>query len=269
MADIKIICCDIDGTLLRDDKSLSEENRLWISKAVKEKDVKFVIVSGRILKSLKHFKETLGITGLSSCLNGTFLSDENDSVLANHTFAYEDALAVVQAHEETKVDLLGIYEDTWYTESKESYIHKCKVPMYLQEAVIVNLKELIKTTSINKFVFMSQNKADLGHVFDILSSQVPQGHLYLYPGPNFLEVMPGGISKATAVDDLIDYYKVNRNQVMAIGDDINDIEMIQKAGLGVAMGNALDCVKEIADAITDTNQNDGVAKAIQRYIFNI
>lgn len=269
MPDIKIICCDIDGTLVRDDKSLSDENRLWISKAVNERNVKFVIVSGRILSALKFFNKTLGLTGLCSCLNGTFLSDEDDKILANHTLSYEDAQRIVDIHEQTGIEVLSVVENSWYTENINGYLAENKTKMYLQPAIASKQRDVINTKQVNKFVFVSKSQEEIDLVYDRINSQVRPGQLTLYKSMGFVEVMPGGISKGTAVDDLINYYKVDRSQVMALGDDINDVEMIQKAGLGVAMGNALDCVKQVANAVTDTNQNDGVAKAIQKYIFSI
>lgn len=267
MEEIKVICCDIDGTLLKDDKTLSEENRLWISKSVREKGIKFVIVSGRILRSVRSIYDRIGVSGPASCLNGTFFVDEYDNVLASHKIDVSDALKVVEAHEECKVQMLGINENTWYTEERGNFIYKRKLPMYMQEPVIINQRKLVETTAINKFVFMSENKADLNRVYEVLNKNVPAGHLSFYPGKDFLEVMTGGITKGTAVDDLIEYYKVDRNNIMALGDDVNDVEMIQKAGLGIAMGNALDFLKQSADDITDTNMNDGVAKAIRKYVF--
>lgn len=268
MSDIKIICCDIDGTLLRDDKSLSEENRLWISKAVKERGVKFVIVSGRMLSALKHYNNVLGISGLTSCLNGTFLVDENDKVLASHIIDFEKAQKIVDIKDRNNLDMLCISGNTWYTEKHEGYLYEKKIPIYMQESVIANPRELIQTTPINKFLFMSPNKAELDDLQQQFNEVFAPGELSYYGGSNFFEVMIGGITKGTAVDDLISYYKVDRSQIMALGDDVNDIDMLQKAGIGVAMGNALDCAKEVADYVTDTNENDGVAKAIQKFVFN-
>lgn len=268
MSDIKIICCDIDGTLVRDDKSLSETNKLWIKKAVEEKGVKFVLVSGRILNSLEYFNRVLGIKGLTSSLNGTYLTDENGKVLANHTMSRDIAEQIVQVYRRHSAGILFISGNEWYTEDHTGYVFTKKLPIYMKESIVVKMEDAVKTIDINKFLFMSEDKTVLEEVEKDLRKTIedPNGVCF-YQGPDFLEVMPGGINKGNAVDDLISYYKLDRNNVMALGDDINDLEMIQKAGLGIAMGNALDCVKKVAVYVTDTNENDGVAKAIEKFLF--
>ena len=83
--------------------------------------------------------------------------------------------------------------------------------------------------------------------------------------PRRLELVPKGINKGDGLSRLAAHYGIERECVMAVGDGINDDSMIQWAGLGVAMGNAVESLKRIADVVTDTNANDGLAKAIQRY----
>lgn len=269
MNNIKIICCDIDGTLLRNDKSLSDENKYWIQRAVNEKGVKFVICSGRIFKSVNHFNEILGIDGVSSCLNGTFLIDRNKTVLANHPLPKHISRKLTDIKESHTAELLCVVGDKWYTESHEGYLYSIKRPIYMQDSIIENPRTLLEKEPINKFLFMSPDKEKLIQLEqDIRNIMDNPNDVCFYPGPNFLEVMTGNVNKGTSVDDLISYYKTDRSQIMALGDDYNDFEMIQKAGLGIAMGNAVDTIKAIADDITDTNENDGVAKAIQKWIFS-
>ena len=86
--------------------------------------------------------------------------------------------------------------------------------------------------------------------------------------PNSFEVMPCGTSKGNGVKVLADKYNIPPEEIICVGDSENDISMIQYAGLGIAMGNATEEVKMAADYITDTNENEGVAKAIERFILN-
>jgi len=81
--------------------------------------------------------------------------------------------------------------------------------------------------------------------------------------------MPSGYDKSSAVDALAKLFNVSLSQIMALGDDYNDTNMLKRAGCSVAMGNAVDEAKQAAKYITDTNNNDGVAKAIKKFIFNI
>ena len=86
--------------------------------------------------------------------------------------------------------------------------------------------------------------------------------------PNNFEVMNKGTSKGRAVKVLADILNINREEIMCLGDSENDLSMIEFAGLGVAMGNAEEFLKEKADYITDTNENDGVAKAIEKFVLD-
>lgn len=84
--------------------------------------------------------------------------------------------------------------------------------------------------------------------------------------PYFLEFTEKGVTKGTSLDQLIQACGIKREEVIAIGDSYNDLSMIEFAGLGVAMGNAPDDIKEIADLVTETNMNDGVAKVVEEFI---
>ena len=86
--------------------------------------------------------------------------------------------------------------------------------------------------------------------------------------PVIYEAMPSGVTKAFALERLAKQLDVNPQEIMAIGDANNDIEMLEYAGLGVAMGNASDYVKGLADAITDSCEENGVATAIEKFILN-
>lgn len=265
---IKVICCDIDGTLVRDDKSLSEENRFWIKKAVEEKGVKFVIASGRIPSSLRKYNRMLGIRGLTSSINGTYLIDADEKPLKSHVCSPEVSDAIISAREKLGASMLCACGNKWFTEDHETFVYKQKRELYAQESLIGNPREVAKTYGVNKFLFMSPEPEMIHKIRTEIECNLNNPYdVSFYPGTNFLEVMPGGINKGTSVNDLIGYYNLDKSEVMALGDDINDIEMLQNAGIGIAMGNALDCVKSVAYDITETNENDGVAKAIRKYVF--
>ncbi len=84
--------------------------------------------------------------------------------------------------------------------------------------------------------------------------------------PYYLEIVPKGIDKGKCLQIVLDHYGLKRGQLIACGDAYNDLSMIKFAGLGVAMDNGQDCVKEIADFITDSNEADGVAKVVERFM---
>lgn len=266
--DIKLICCDVDGTLVRDDKSLSAENVHWIRRACSQFDIKFVIVTGRMRFSVRYLQEQLGTFDVISCLNGTVLYDEEQRIICNHTIPFETQEKILKAYERSHVDLLFVFQDDWYTYERSGYLYSKKLPIYQKESLLHDYRR-DGMLEANKYIAMSESKeALLEFEMGLRSLFTVEEELNFYAGKDFIELMPRKINKGTAIDDLIEHYGLSKYQIMAIGDDFNDIEMIAKAGIGVAMGNAFDEVKAVATYITDTNEEDGVAHAIEHLLFS-
>ena len=267
MNDIKLICCDIDGTLVRDDKSLSSENIRWVQRVVREKGVRFTIVSGRMYSAVIHFYDTLGIRGPASCINGALLYDPDGNVISDHRIPMDIALLIYRISRDFPVDMLLITGNRWYTESHEGYLYSQKLPIYRQESIIDRLGEHLRKEEVNKILFMSPDPVLIDSLRAGIRKEVSERDASFYYGSNFLELMPGGISKGSAIDDLSEYYGIPESDIMAIGDDFNDVEMLSRAGFSVAMGNADDSVKKAARYVTSCNGEDGVAKAIERFFY--
>ena len=265
MNDIKLICCDIDGTLVRDDKSLSDENVRWIQRAVKEKNVRFTIVSGRMYSAVIHFYSTLGVRGPASCINGALLYDSDGNVIGDHRISIDIAERIYRVAREFPIEMLLIAGNTWYTEKHDGFLYSVKLPIYRQDSVIADLGSLIRSEEANKILFMSQDANLLESLRAEIRKEIAPSDASFYYGNDFLELMPGGVNKGTAIDDLSAYYGIDKSEIMALGDDFNDIEMLSKAGFSIAMGNASDVVKSAARYVTDANENDGVARAIERF----
>ena len=134
---------------------------------------------------------------------------------------------------------------------------------------VAPLAELVKEWSArgiapNKMMVMSEPPA-IAEIQKHLRS-LYDGKLNIYPSkPTYLEVMDLKGSKSNAVKFVSDRLGLDKSEIIAMGDNYNDIEMIKYAGMGVAMGNAPDEIKAIADYVTDTNNNDGVQKALEKF----
>lgn len=265
MNDIKLICCDIDGTLIRDDKSLSEENIRWIQRAVKEKNVRFTIVSGRMYSAVIHFYGTIGVKGPASCINGALLYDSDGNVIGDHRITIDIAERIYRIARDFHIDMLMIADNRWYTEKHEGFLYSAKLPIYRQDSILADLGTLIKSEEANKILFMSPDPHLLDSLRAEIRKEIAPSDASFYYGNDFLELMPGGVNKGTAIDDLSSYYGIDKSEIMALGDDFNDIEMLSKTGYSIAMGNAADTVKSSAHYTTDTNEADGVARAIERF----
>lgn len=266
MNEIKLLCSDIDGTLVRNDKTLSEENKKWIRR-LKEKGVEFSIVSGRTNRSVSRYYNELGIKGATSALNGSALYSEDDKVLSSVFIPKEISINIVSILKASKSEFIMVSLDEWYAEDKESAIYKNKRKIYDCEGFVCPFEKVAEEKEISKFLVISSSQRELQDVEREVRKLYSEKEVTYFPAKGLLEIMPKSVNKGNGLEELARYYGLDRSRVMAIGDEVNDIEMIERAGIGVAMGNAISKVKEVADIITATNEEDGVARIIKEYFF--
>ena len=244
---VKAICCDIDGTLVRDDKSLSEENIKWIQKAY-QAGVHFTLVSGRPSIGVRPFYERMGITGPVSCFNGVKLLDVRDKVGG--------------------LDMILFDGMDWYLEKRHSYCYELKRKIYNCECGVGKFRDLIEKFDTNKVVFLSPDPRKLEETVEEVKRSIDTSKVTLYRSGDFLEVMSSGYDKGSAIDALARHYGIENDEIMALGDDFNDTPMLRKAGFSVAVENAVEEARKASRYITASNNDDGVAKAIRALVFN-
>lgn len=269
----KLICMDMDGTLLNDKKEVSERCKIAISKA-HELGVKVVIATGRIFVSAEYYGDIIGVKAPIIASNGAYVREkDSDRSIYEQGLGAENYQLIVELLKKHDIVPHFYTEDTIYTEklihSSLTYkkanktlpanrqvkievvedwneLFSNKKPRLIKSMAVGDNEEKMK---IAKEEFIKLDK------FQVVSSM-----------KNSFEVMAKTTSKGNALKKLCDYYGIDRNEIISVGDNENDISMIKFAGLGVAMGNAEEAVKKIADYVTATNEEDGVAKVIEKYI---
>lgn len=230
--------------MLNKDSVVSPENRKWIDAAL-EAGVTVSFSTGRGVQSALPIIEELQLTTPIVAVNGSEVWERPGKLLRRHLM---DTGMIRRMHE------LAVLYDTWYW-------------AYAVEGVFNKEKWLDDPSSVQwlKFGYFSEDGEKLRLIRETLESwgglEITNSH------PNNLELNPSGISKASGVGEVCRLLGIGMHEVIAVGDSLNDIAMIRAAGLGVAMGNAQDEVKRAADAVTATNDEDGVAQVIRRYIF--
>ena len=264
MGRIRLVCCDLDGTLLSDDKSIGEENIFWIKKLREEKEVPFVIVSGRYYPSVKRIADRISTTGPLSCVNGALLYDEEGNEIKSHTLPFEVAEYIYSLSTQYKVEMLAVKGKDWLLKRREGYLFKEKKPIYITDGTLVSFKDALSSIPVNKLLFMAEEKEELNKLENEIRSKVGEGVSY-YTGSDFLEIMPAGTNKGQAIQDLSKLLRIPMSEIMVIGDDINDIEMLEEAGTSVVMENADQRIKALGDYITLKNNDNGVAHAIKHF----
>lgn len=268
---IKLIAIDMDGTLLDSQKQLPEKNVLALHQAV-AKGVQIVLCTGRPKSGVQPYFEELGLSQDASFAildNGCTTYRTEDWSLLDYKSLSQQDIADLAA---TATDFDGV--DVTYFDSSHYFILGDEIPelvsydagLVFNTVTPTNIADL-KASPVPIFqgMFMGQPEAldafeaakgaELSQKFSMVRSQS-----YIY------EAMPLGTTKASALKALTEHLGLTAEEVMAIGDAANDIEMLEYAGLSVAMGNASDEVKALADVVTADHDACGVAQAIERFV---
>jgi hypothetical protein len=263
----KAVFIDMDGTLLKKDHTVSEENRNTIQRLL-NKGILVIPISARPLHGILPITKKLlpdSIPVVS--LNGSYIF-HRDEIIAQIDISLTEVASV---HEQLMVhDLSVMYysQMKWYATAltpaieKEQRITDVSIQILPFDQIMSTWKK--ENTGPNKILVAGEKELIL-EVEQRLISQF-QGKLNIFKSqPRYIELMHIQASKTSAIQFLINQYGILQHEVIAIGDNYNDKEMIEFAGVGVAMGNAPEEIKRVADFVTDTNNEDGVAKALAHY----
>ncbi|WP_024615987.1 Cof-type HAD-IIB family hydrolase [Clostridium sp. Ade.TY] len=273
---IKLICIDMDGTLLDNNHNVSNENKEALMEA-KEKGVIIAITTGRLFTSAKYYSDLIGIDAPIISSNGAYIREKNSSdVIYENALSLDESLEIYNISKkyssngyfnthDTAISSTDFREDHAYKVTNKNIPEEDRIKFIVSNDLKDILRELegdvlkfiaIDTDGSNndelikaKNEFLNLNK------YEVVSS-----------GLHNFEVMKKGTSKGNAVKHLAKILNINRDEIMCIGDSENDLSMIKYAGTGVCMGNGLDLLKKEAQYITDTNINSGVAKAIRKFV---
>ncbi|MCH4889117.1 HAD family hydrolase [Acidaminobacter sp. JC074] len=266
----KMIACDLDGTLLDSNHEITDDNRQIIDK-LKEKDIPFVIATGRIYPSAAEFSKDLNLSTPIIACNGAVIKDPvEDKILFDYPVPTESMLELVRICKKHDIYFHIYTIDTVYAERNERLILKYnewkkKDPMrsLVKTAVVEDIVPIIEANIVYK----------LGIYVDEEGAQEAYEEMVKVPGitscfslTTLVDIFNEEASKGIAVQALIDMYGLNKDQVMALGDNENDISMLKHAGLGIAMKDARDHVKSAADEVTESNDDSGVAVAIKKHL---
>lgn len=264
----KLLAVDMDGTLLNNNRIISKVNKEAIKKAV-EKGVNVVITSGRGLKGLDNFLDEVNLRGENQYIiannGGTIYRTSNFECIAYKGLRGKD---LIKAHDlSSKVGLNMIaYTHEGPIAAEKSEFTKFEAEYVGTPVKIVNFDlDIEDNDEITKILF-SQTEELLDKKMLELPKEFYTDYNVVKTMPILLEVMNRNCNKGYGVKALADKLGIKKEEIMCIGDQANDIEMLTYAGLGVAMGNAIEELKNIAQYVTSDNDDDGVAKAIKKFI---
>ncbi|PKB43467.1 hypothetical protein AX016_1667 [Cellulophaga sp. RHA19] len=261
----KILCSDLDGTLLTtkndvSDVTISEINRI-------KNHLKVILVSARMPKSMRYLQERLGIENLPIiCYNGALVLD-NDKQLFS-TFISSKELQTIHKIAEEHIVKMGLYYmDEWYvpedSERVQKEIHHTKAEPIFEDTKVTLSNWSKRKVGAHKIMLMG-TKETTDAIFSVLTSTLGESLHFYRSNDTLIEVAPKTISKLSAIKLLLQNETLE--EVIAFGDNYNDMEMLTHVGCGVAVENGRSEVKAIAKHVTLKNTENGVAHFIKQNI---
>lgn len=285
----KLIAIDLDGTLLNSYGIVSEKNKQALIEANK-KGAEIVIASGRSTNSVKNIANDLGICNYIICGNGSLIYDlQHEEIIYDKFIDKKKALQIIEICEQNSI-YYNIYTENmviakslnnnvlFYHQENANKPDSKKTKINLVQNIydyvdkLQNQNILKITISDNDNIIFNGIIRKLREIRDIdvldvahmsrkmIKSGTEEVSLEYY----YTEITSKNVDKWYAIEYLIDKLNINKEDIMTIGDNVNDKLMIENAGCGVVMGNSAPYIKEIADMVVADNNQDGVAEAVEK-----
>lgn len=265
MAKIKMVATDIDGTILNwDFGDFTPEVKKCI-KQLCSKGIKVVLVTGRMHKAATFLADELGLDTPIVSYQGGMIKDncENGKVHYRKDLDEKHAKEIIKWAKDNNIHINLYMDDVLYVEKDDDTIQTYTDARYIKYKVC-SFDDL-EIKNVNKILAIKYGDADtVTEWVNYLEKKYPE--LYIVKStPFFCEISHKDARKSKAVEFLCKKWSINKDEVLTIGDQNNDIELLKSGGIKIAMGNATPELKECADYITDTVQNDGFVKAINKF----
>ena len=265
----KLLVLDVDGTLLNDEREISKRTLAALLK-VQQMGVRIVLASGRPTSGLMPLAKTLELGnygGFVLSYNGCqIIKAQNGEILFERRINPEMLPYLEKKARKNGFAIFTYHDDTLITDSPDNEYIK-------NEALLNNLKIIREdefSTAIDfapcKCMLVSDKEKALIGLEQHWEKRLAGTLDAFRSEPYFLEVVPCGVNKANTLGALLEHLGVTREEVIAVGDGVCDVTMLQLAGMGVAMGHSQDSVKVCADYVTASNEEDGVALAVEKLI---
>ena len=287
----KIITIDLDGTLLNPLGEISEENIIELKKCI-EKGIEVVLASGRVVSSIKNFANEIGSNNYLISGNGSTVYDiKNEKVIYQNTIPKEKVLQLIKICEENSIYYSvytekGIvtkslnYNILFYNNENKKMPDEKKTNIKIMENIYQYI-ENNPNVNVLKITICDENKIIFGGIIkklrqikdiDVLDVEhmsrkvITSGTEERTVEYHYTEITSKDVDKWNAIKMLANKLNIKQEEIMAIGDNMNDKQMIENSGLGVIMANCAPYMKNYADEIVSNNNEDGVAEAIEKFV---
>ena len=268
--DIKLIAFDLDGTALNSKKEISPRTLRAIQNAVKSGKI-VIPATGRSLGAIH--KKLMGLKGYFILNNGTTVASMPErEILFSHVFKPGVSLSLLEQFKTYPCIILAAKSDCGMIDQSIERVKDKNIQSRFREIVkawnpvVMDVEKAIQEDPswVNFFTLVFTDEGEWQRTVSLLKQQ--EGISVSSSAWGCVDIMPPGINKGKALRFIMDKLSLKKEQVMAIGDNLNDLEMLQNAGIAVAMSNSVEAIKEMADRITLSCDEDGVALAIEEIL---
>lgn len=265
----KLICLDLDGTLLNDEKRVPEPVKESLRR-VHHMGIPIALVTGRMPAATELVEKELSIPCIKACNAGTYILHGNQCIHTKH-LPLEAAQRVFEEFLANDGIPLWIFEGRkWYVTGVDVYVEResgiihYKLEIAVIEALTKEWKE--KGTGPNKLLIAAAPEV-ICRIQDKMKAARLFGVDMARSADCYLEIFPKGATKGEALEAMCNKLNIRLDETIAFGDQELDIPMLKKAGTSIAMGNAITELKELADFVTKSNNDSGIAYALDHYLF--
>lgn len=267
---IKLIAIDLDGTLLTNKKLISPENKAALKRA-KEMGIKVVICTGRPLLSIAAILDELNLRepgDYAITYNGGLVQrTDTGEILSQKSLSKDEATDLYELSQQLHLpcvllDLENIYELP-YPKGRESWYRKTKPALPF---VSTTMEEFPEDARFNKILYC-YDETVLQPAVKKIPAEYYDKYTILQSHPYLIEMMNNEVDKGKGIEILTKLLGFTADEVMAFGDEANDLAMLEYAGFGVAMDNAVPELKRIAKYVTKSNDDHGIAETLEKFVF--
>ena len=260
---IKIVFSDIDGTFLTNDHRVTEHTQQTV-KSLLSKGIPFVLVSARMPEAIYPITQSIGVTIPIISYSGGLVLTEKEQVLYSRELTETDCRHVLTDIEEHWPEVTVNYYAGrhWYVRQIDSRV-QTEMDITSAQAEPADFDELMDRGILPNKILIMADPPVCEEMEQKLGVRFP-GLNVVRSAPMLLEIMDRSVSKATGIEVMLKHFGWTADEALAFGDNYNDTEMLQYVGCGVAMKNAPDAIRALADEVTETNENDGIYVCLRK-----
>lgn len=265
-APIRLVLADIDGTLLTKDKVLTQRTCRAVH-ALRAAGIMFAITSGRPPRGMSMLIKPLQVDTPVAGFNGGVLVNPDMSIIEKKRLAEDSARLAVELIDKHGLGVWLFTVDQWFiTDAGGAHVARETSAVQFKPTVVADLSPYLPQAV--KIVGVSDNLGIMQKCEAETRSALAKQAAIARSQPYYLDVTHEDANKGAVVETLARMLEIPTSSIASIGDQSNDILMFAKSGLGIAMGNAPDKVKERADFVTSSNEDEGFANAMQQFVLN-